>query len=130
MHNLLLLFQLKWAGRNISLPTAASKKLDSPSKEMKVSEEGHQSDKEVMSKILKELKQASKAEGISQEKLSSPPSRPVHVSPLRVKPSKSSPLPKATKFPTPAVNEPIVPEIPVISEVTSPRASPALSPSN
>lgn len=35
---------------------AASKKLDFPPKEMKASEEGQQIDKEVLSKILEELK--------------------------------------------------------------------------
>ena len=38
------------------LGLAANKKLDSPPKEMKASEEGQQSDKEVLSKILEELK--------------------------------------------------------------------------
>ncbi|TQD82459.1 hypothetical protein C1H46_031975 [Malus baccata] len=45
--------------------------------------------------------------------------------------STSSSLPlEAAKFPTPTIREPIVPEIPVVSEVTSSRASHASSPAS
>ncbi|KAB2634777.1 hypothetical protein D8674_038197 [Pyrus ussuriensis x Pyrus communis] len=101
---------------------------------MKAGVEGQQSDKEVISKILEELK-ASKAERTFQTKPSSTLARPVCLSSPRVSGKhlstfnrastssffliNSSSNDEATKLPTLAVEKPIVPDILVVLEVTS-----------
>ncbi|KAB2615713.1 hypothetical protein D8674_022301 [Pyrus ussuriensis x Pyrus communis] len=73
--------------------------------EMEASAEMQQNDKEVITKILEELK-ASKAEGTCQTEPSSSPAQPMHLSSPRARPL-----------------EPIVSKIPVVSKATSPKLS-------
>ncbi|KAB2631952.1 TMV resistance protein N-like [Pyrus ussuriensis x Pyrus communis] len=122
----------------------ATKKLAFVSRDEPLGAEMHQNDQKLLFTIIKELTDTRK-EGISQPEASSSLAQAVHSSLSRAKLSKfdlrtrdllhfvednsnlSSTAQKTNQPPPISFGEPIVPEIPMVSEITSLRASQAAS---